>query len=464
MCSEKYLDKINEAYYSPVNADGSNVYRERVHWVCNQVTGSTVLDIGCSQGIVSLLLGREAKQVVGIDVAEESIEYAQEALLKEDKSVRGCVSFECVNMFNFSSDTLFDSVILSEVLEHLSNPEAAIEAASKLVEQNGTLVCTVPYGVNDWPDHRRTYYVFDIVRQLEEKFEVMEIQMLNRWLGLVCRPRNPESKHIDFNTRLPEFEDYFLRHERTYISTALQLRKSIRSQKKQIEQLKEKIEQIKQLQADEIEQVQQISSREADLLSQLSAANAETFQRQIAEKNTQILLYEKQVSEKEEQIRGCEKQFSETKIDIESLELQIQELKNQLYDVNRELYKKDLQLETAEGTFVHMLATLKTSVEITKKRTIEETKKLKQQLVVQSGETKKLKQQIAILKKDLLASSEENRNQQNLIKKIRKSFRYRIGEKVILTLKNPLRLLLWPYWAFGMVRSLLKKKKQKRKK
>ena len=53
----------------------------------------------------------------------------------------------------------------------------------------------------------------------------------------------------------------------------------------------------------------------------------------------------------------------------------------------------------------------------------------------------------------------EGYNFQN-VSEIKNSYRYRIGDKVVETAKNPLKLFLWPVWIFKLLRSLSKRKKQ----
>ena len=176
---EKNLDKIYEAYFKPVSPGTVNVYKERIDWICKQVSGNSVLDIGCSQGITSILLAREAKKVVGIDVEQKSIEFARDALLSENDSTQSHVFFECVNLFEYKPANLFDTVIICEFLEHLADPVAAIKRASTFLMPEGRLICTVPYGINDFIDHKHTYYQYDIVKQLETCFEITDILLLD---------------------------------------------------------------------------------------------------------------------------------------------------------------------------------------------------------------------------------------------------------------------------------------------
>ena len=51
-------DRINEAYHDAMGAAFGQKTRERINWMCSQARGTTVLDVGCSQGIASILRRR----------------------------------------------------------------------------------------------------------------------------------------------------------------------------------------------------------------------------------------------------------------------------------------------------------------------------------------------------------------------------------------------------------------------
>lgn len=108
----------------------------------------SVLDIGCGNGSeLALPLARAGFQLTGIDTDRASIDRARE-LARELPNAK----FHCSTLEDFSGGKIFDVVILSEVLEHLEQPQALLNAAVQRLKRDGLLLVTVPngYGEFEW--------------------------------------------------------------------------------------------------------------------------------------------------------------------------------------------------------------------------------------------------------------------------------------------------------------------------
>lgn len=188
-------DRLTEAYFGRKSPQFMRETLERIQWICANVTGNKALEVGCGQGIVSILLGREGKTVTGIDVALRSIRQAADYLNQESPEVRERVTFLQGDFFaqNFDAQT-FDTVVVAEVLEHALHPESFIDAAASLLPDGGTLVVTVPFGINGFIGHKQPYYLLEPYSRVSEKFDVLEVAMLGKWLGLVGRRRKSSEK------------------------------------------------------------------------------------------------------------------------------------------------------------------------------------------------------------------------------------------------------------------------------
>ncbi|MGG6314416.1 class I SAM-dependent methyltransferase [Paenibacillus macerans] len=183
-------DRVSERYYGQVNSEESHeATRARIHWICRAVTGSKVLDVGCSQGISAILLGREGLRVTGIDLEESSIEYARKELAKESAPVRSKVQFMVMDVTDMKGDRLFDTIILGEILEHFANPEILLNHAYRLLSDGGTLIVTVPYGYHPFYDHKETYYAGSLGVCINPWFEVTRMELQHKYLCCVAVKR-----------------------------------------------------------------------------------------------------------------------------------------------------------------------------------------------------------------------------------------------------------------------------------
>ena len=108
----KNLDKISQSYMGELGALSKQKSRTRIDWICKKVKGKNVLDVGCSQGITSILLGRQNRHVVGIDLSVESIEYAENLKDKENKETVKNVSFIQGDFLQYKFNKKFDTIIM----------------------------------------------------------------------------------------------------------------------------------------------------------------------------------------------------------------------------------------------------------------------------------------------------------------------------------------------------------------
>jgi len=106
----------------------------------------SVLDVGCRKGVdLAKILGlRKNIRGLGVDLSFESLVTAAEHL-KEHKAF--CVSQAMAEQLPFKNQ-VFDVVVSSEVLEHLSEPDQLICEARRVLRDDGVLIMTTPSKYN----------------------------------------------------------------------------------------------------------------------------------------------------------------------------------------------------------------------------------------------------------------------------------------------------------------------------
>jgi len=215
----EHLDRIAEAYAGELGESFQSRSRARIDWICGFVQGSSVLDVGCSQGICELLLARRGFRVLGIDLARESIEYARELASREPEEVQARIRLECRDFLaGAPTEETFDTVLLTEILEHLAEPGELVERAAACLVPGGRMIVTVPFGINDFPDHKQTFYMADVLRLLSGCVLVQRVEFLGDWVGFLCeKTEAPE---------MPAFvpAELVLREEKAFFSLERPLR------------------------------------------------------------------------------------------------------------------------------------------------------------------------------------------------------------------------------------------------
>jgi SAM-dependent methyltransferase len=137
--------------------------------------GREVLDVACGVGYGTAVLAAAAARVVGGDIDEAAIAYARERY--GGSNVEFAVLDATALPFENAS---FDAVCSFETIEHLHNPEALVDEASRVLRPTGTFLVSTPQAertthVPDNPYHCLEYAREDFERVLAAQFESVEL-------------------------------------------------------------------------------------------------------------------------------------------------------------------------------------------------------------------------------------------------------------------------------------------------
>lgn len=188
MPSASSHDRVTELYRGEIfTPETQRVCRERVHWICSLAKGPRVLDAGCSQGIVSILLASEGHHVVGVDLDESAIDFASEHAGELAPEVRARLDFRVADVFSIQPDEppAFDTLICGEFLEHFANPELVLDHLLTLLSPDGQVIITVPFALHPHPDHRTTFVASRLARLIEGRLSVEHFEALDGYLRFV---------------------------------------------------------------------------------------------------------------------------------------------------------------------------------------------------------------------------------------------------------------------------------------
>ena len=101
-----------------------------------ELSGLRILDIGCGAGILSEALARTGAQVTGLDATPELIAAAQKHAQEQHLNI----DYICRELDQFKPKQKFDLIVASEVLEHVTDVPAFLQAACARLAPGGIFV------------------------------------------------------------------------------------------------------------------------------------------------------------------------------------------------------------------------------------------------------------------------------------------------------------------------------------
>jgi SAM-dependent methyltransferase len=155
-------------------------------------------EVGCGEGELAIRLARNGLRVRGSDAFPQVLEEARRRAAAADAEVE----FEAVPVENLGPDRhAAELVVCCEVLEHLEDPERALDVLATLARP--WLIASVPReplwrGLNlarlsyvgqlgNTPGHLNHWSKREFVRFLARRFEVVEVVNPLPWTMALCR-------------------------------------------------------------------------------------------------------------------------------------------------------------------------------------------------------------------------------------------------------------------------------------
>nr|WP_227431305.1 bifunctional 2-polyprenyl-6-hydroxyphenol methylase/3-demethylubiquinol 3-O-methyltransferase UbiG [Psychrobacter sp. I-STPA6b] len=120
----------------------------RLNWIEENViagmgsglTGKTVVDVGCGGGILTESMARRGADATGIDMGAENLKAAQ--IHADQSGLSDRLRYQHIRVEQFAEENAgkFDVVTCMEMLEHVPDPAAIVQACFQLLKPNGVFV------------------------------------------------------------------------------------------------------------------------------------------------------------------------------------------------------------------------------------------------------------------------------------------------------------------------------------
>ena len=184
-----HRDRVSQVYFGTLDWGASGaILRQRIDWIAGQTRGPRVLDVGCSEGVIEILLAREGFHVTGVDIDAEALDFARNLLAQEPEEVRDRISFVQGDLARARLlEEQFDTLVMGEVLEHLEHPEVLLDRSLEHIRPGGRVIVTTPFGYHPDEDHRQTFCLSDFIALVKPRCALEHLEVESGYVRMVGR-------------------------------------------------------------------------------------------------------------------------------------------------------------------------------------------------------------------------------------------------------------------------------------
>ncbi|MEA2570931.1 MAG: hypothetical protein QOI24_2932 [Acidobacteriota bacterium] len=138
---EIYRNDLREMWDPSIERHMYNAYQNQLavyRGIAKRYGAKTVLDIGCAQATLAILLAEEGRKVTAVDIRRQFLDYAK------TRVEHGDIRFVAENAFDVPDIGTFDVVFANQIIEHLVHPADFLRQLSRFVAPGGVLAVSTP--------------------------------------------------------------------------------------------------------------------------------------------------------------------------------------------------------------------------------------------------------------------------------------------------------------------------------
>jgi 2-polyprenyl-3-methyl-5-hydroxy-6-metoxy-1,4-benzoquinol methylase len=202
-------DYIDYGYHSDAPTHNFSYQLNDLVGMIDKTKNKYILDLGCGNGYLVNYLLKQGFNAYGTDASEKGIVIAQKT--NPDRFFVQDLSSDALPLQ--LQNVPFDTLITTEVIEHLYNPEAFIDFCKQQLKQGGELIVTTPYHgylknlmlsiFNKWDQHMNPLWLGGHIKLWSRKtltkvltnagFTVTEFKGCGRfpyfWMSMIIKAR-----------------------------------------------------------------------------------------------------------------------------------------------------------------------------------------------------------------------------------------------------------------------------------
>ena len=234
-------DHVSQVYLGLLDIGPTGDWlRRRIDWMAEEARGPRVLDVGCSEGILGVLLARRGIMVTGVDVDADALDFARQLLGKESDEVRARVELIEGDFTGTQPVTgLFDTVVMGELLDYSDDPRPILDKGLKHLRPGGRLIVTTPFGVHPHEEKRPGFTLMGLIGLLKPRLGLESLSVEDnhiRYVGRLSEEKDVSWQSLDTEAVLAMTDDALAASQRT-------MYRMLAAQGSRIERLQQRLQQ-----------------------------------------------------------------------------------------------------------------------------------------------------------------------------------------------------------------------------
>lgn len=205
---ERYIPE----YFVDTNDEIVKEHEDRYNSIIKLIDNKVVLDAACGSGYGSFEISKYAKSITGIDISNDSIEYAKNNYKAEN------LNFNVASVTEMPFENHhFDVVVSFETIEHITEKQQLLflEQIKRVLKKDGILVISTPDKLNysDKKNYKNEFHIKEFYEKeyfdfLVSFFKNVEFYYQTQEICNLIYAKN--SSNVNFNTNNKEVSGKYI--------------------------------------------------------------------------------------------------------------------------------------------------------------------------------------------------------------------------------------------------------------